>query len=296
MRLIVNADDFGLTPGVNRGIIEAHRKGIVTSSTMMANGAAFEEAVALARENPRLGIGCHLVAIGGKPVLPPPAIRDLVGADGRFPTSLQRFLLLHPGALFAGWSGQQSLAPEFAAQVERIRQAGLRVSHLDSHKHLHALPGVREAVLQVAREKGIPYVRYPFEPCGPFGLPQLRDRGMPPGPLGRRMAVFTMRSLWAEQFRHRLNLAGLRSADATFGIVHTGSLSEELLEGFLNRQYEVIEICCHPGYDDPRRVFPGERLRERREREVAILTDPGWRARLKSKGVELTNYVELAGA
>ncbi len=296
MRLIVNADDFGLTSDVNRGIIEAHLKGIVTSTTLMANGAAFEEAVALALENPGLGIGCHLAAIGGRPVLPPPTIRDLVGADGHFPTSLQNFLLLHPGSLFSSWRGQQPLAREFAAQVEKVRQAGLCVSHLDSHKHLHALPGVREAVLQVAREKGIRFVRYPFEPGGPLGLPQLRNKGISPGPFGRRMAVFVMRSLWAAEFRRRLNVAGLRSADATFGIVHTGFLSKEIIEGFLNPQYVVIEICCHPGYDDSRRVLPGERLRKRREREVAIFTDPDWRAGLKSRGVQLTNYVELAGA
>ncbi len=322
--LIVNADDFGLTSEVNRGIIEAHQRGIVTSATLMANAPAFEEAVALARQNPGLGIGCHLVAIGGRPLLDPSAVRLLLGADDQFPPSLQNFLRLHPGCLFSSWRGRQQLAQEFAAQIEKVRQSGLHVSHLDTHKHLHALPGVREAVFQVARQKGILFVRFPFEPSfrfralapapmtvsdlvsrsgpAPITAPNLIWRSGPAskrvawGPWRRRAAVAAMRWLWANDFRRRLNATGLRSADATFGIVHTGALTRQVIEGFLNVQYKVIEICCHPGYHDPRRVIPGETLRWRREREVAVLTDPEWRASLTARGIQLTNYAELAKA
>ncbi len=338
MRLIVNADDFGLAPGVNRGIIEAHQKGIVSSATLMANGTAFEEAVSLAHHNPGLGIGCHLVAIGGRPLLDPSAVRLLLGADGRFPRSLRDFLRRHPGCLFSGWRGQEPLAEEFAAQVEKLRRAGLHVSHLDTHKHLHAFPGVREAVFQVARQKGILFVRFPFEPGirfralapapmtvsdlvsrsgpAPMTVSDLVSRSGPAskrvawGPWRRRAAVAAMRLLWANEFRRRLAALGLRSADATFGIVHTGSLSPQVIEGFLSQQHEVIEICCHPGYHDSRLVLSGETLRQPRsryqasygdrghlrEKEVAILTDPEWRPWLAGRGVQLTNYVALARA
>jgi len=296
VRLVVNADDLGLTPGVNRGIIEAHQKGIVTSATLMANAPAFEEAASLARRNPGLGIGCHLVAIGGRPVLDASAARLLLGANGQFPPSLQEFLRLHPGCLSSAWRGQQQLAQEFAAQVDKVRRAGLPVSHLDTHKHIHALPGVREAVFQVARQKGVAFVRFPFESgVGVWSLLPASKR-VPSGPWRRRMAVSAARLLWANEFRRRLAASGLRSADATFGIVHTGCLSLQVIEGFLSQQHKVIEICCHPGYHDSRLVPSGETLGQRREKEVAILTHPEWRARLAARGVRLTNYVELAKA
>ncbi len=310
MRVIVNADDFGLTPGVNRGIIEAHQKGIVTSATLMANAPAFDQAVSLARQNPRLGVGCHLVAIGGKPLLDASAVRLLVGANGQFPQSLQEFLLLHPGCLSSRWRGRQQLAQEFGAQVEKIRQAGLDVSHLDTHKHLHALPGVREAVFQVACQKAIAFVRSPFESGLRVLSPRPAGKREPLAPWRRRMAVSAMRWLWASDFRHHLATHSLRSADATFGIVHTGRLTRHVIEAFLRQQHKVIEICCHPGYHDSRLVLSGETLRQprsryqasygdrgqRREEEVAILTDPEWGPWLAGRGIQLTNYAELAKA
>jgi predicted glycoside hydrolase/deacetylase ChbG (UPF0249 family) len=260
----------------------------------MANGPAFEQAVGLAKENPRLGVGCHLVAIGAEPMREVSVLGPLVGGDGRFPPTLREFLRLHPGCFFSNWRHSKILAQEFAAQVDRLLLAGLSVSHLDTHKHLHALPGIREAVFQVARNKKIPFVRFPFEPG--VGLWNLMGAtsNMPLGPWRRRAAVSFIRWLWANDFRRRLSQLGLKSADATFGIVHTGCLTPQVIEGFLSQQHEVIEICCHPGYDEFRIAIAGETLGKRRENEVVTLTDLGWKARLAERGIELTNYAQLS--
>jgi predicted glycoside hydrolase/deacetylase ChbG (UPF0249 family) len=136
-KLIVNADDFGFTRDVNQGIVEAHRDGILTSTTLMASGAAFDDAVRLAKDNPTLDIGCHLVLVGEPP----------------FPATVVK--LMQAVAL-----GRIRIYDEFAAQVRRILDAGLNPTHLDTHKHTHLLPPVLDAVARIAEEFGIPWVRH----------------------------------------------------------------------------------------------------------------------------------------
>ena len=139
-RLVVNADDFGFTRDVNLGIVEAHREGILTATTLMATGAAFDDAVRLAKENPSLDVGCHLVMVGDPP----------------FPASVAKLM----GALALG---RIRVYDEVAAQVRRILDAGLAPTHLDTHKHTHLLPPVLDAVARVSQEFGIPWVRRPFD-------------------------------------------------------------------------------------------------------------------------------------
>jgi predicted glycoside hydrolase/deacetylase ChbG (UPF0249 family) len=146
-RLVVNADDFGFTPDVNEGIVEAHRDGILTSTTLMANGAAFDDAVRLAAQNPTLDVGCHLVLIGGRSILPP---------RNPLPSSVPRLLA-------AIVSGHIAIHDELAAQVHKILAAGIAPTHLDTHKHTHLAPPVLDAVARVSQEFAIPWVRRPFE-------------------------------------------------------------------------------------------------------------------------------------
>jgi len=148
-RLIVNADDFGFTPGVNRGIIAAHRQGILTAATLMANGDAFDDAVRLAREAPTLDVGCHLVLISGRSLLPP---------YGPLPGSVKELL----GALVAR---RIRLFDELAAQVRKVLAAGLAPTHLDTHKHTHLAPPVLDAVARVAEEFRIRWVRRTLLPA-----------------------------------------------------------------------------------------------------------------------------------
>ena len=153
-RLVVNADDFGFTADVNEGIVEAHQRGILTSTTLMANGAAFDDAVRLSSQNPSLDVGCHLVLVGGRSALPP---------HQPLPSSVPRLL-----AAIA--SRRIAIHDELAAQVRKILAAGISPTHLDTHKHTHLAPPVLDAVACLAQEFGIPWVRRPFQ------LPFLRRR------------------------------------------------------------------------------------------------------------------------
>jgi predicted glycoside hydrolase/deacetylase ChbG (UPF0249 family) len=158
-RLIINADDFGFTKGINAGIVRAHRTGIVTSTTLMANGEAFEEAIDLAQANPSLGVGCHLSIVGGDPVAPKSQIKSLLETDGELPPTLTRLAL----KLARRSVRHEEIVIEFRAQLERITRRGIKLTHLDTHKHSHTQPQVMRALAVVAAEFGIKCVRNPFE-------------------------------------------------------------------------------------------------------------------------------------
>ncbi len=144
--LAVNADDFGFTRDVNEGIVEAHRRGILTSTTLMATGAAFDHAVDLARANPTLDVGCHLTLIGGDSL-----------TQGLLPTDV-------PTLLQALVRGRIAVYDELAAQVRKIQSAGIVPTHLDTHKHTHLAPPILRAVARISREFGIPWIRRPLAP------------------------------------------------------------------------------------------------------------------------------------
>ena len=171
--LIVNADDFGLTENVNKGILDAHREGIVTSTTLLANGMAFETAVAASERFHRLGIGVHLNLTEGMPIADATLIRTLVDRGGR--------LYMTPVRLWAGIAaGQVSLSDiefELRAQIKKVIRAGIRPTHLDGHKHVHVLPPVSEVVIRLAKEFRIPAVRCPVEQ-NPAAAWPLRSHGL----------------------------------------------------------------------------------------------------------------------
>ena len=139
-RLIINADDLGLTSGVNRGILESHRDGVVTSTTLMACGARFDEAAGLAAQAPRLSVGCHVVLVDGSPVLSAEQVSSLLASAS--PPSF-RVSLVHFACLAAaGRLNQEQIENEVTAQIQKLQAAGISVSHLDSHKHTHMFPVV----------------------------------------------------------------------------------------------------------------------------------------------------------
>ncbi|MGC2259344.1 MAG: ChbG/HpnK family deacetylase, partial [Candidatus Sulfotelmatobacter sp.] len=166
-RLIVNADDFGFTAGVNRAIIEAHTRGIVTSTTLMASGPAFNDAVRLARETPRLDVGCHLVLIDGEPVLDAvrlPTITSRDSGTGRFRDGLKSFA----ARALTNRFDPAEIEAETRAQIGNIQSAGIKVSHVDSHKHTHLFPAVLRPVLRATLACGVGAVRNPFGPRKPL--------------------------------------------------------------------------------------------------------------------------------
>jgi hopanoid biosynthesis associated protein HpnK len=285
-RLIVNADDFGLTAGVNRAIVEAHARGIVTSSTLMANGPAFEDAARLAKTVPLLSVGCHVVLIDGEPVCDAnllPSITQKRSANGRFRDSLKSFAARAlTGGLDAG-----EIEMEVTAQIRKLQSAGISVSHLDTHKHTHLFPAVLRPLLRAAKTCGVRAVRNPFGPRKPLKSGELLMR---PGLWTRYAEVKILRSL-AARFNAAPKREGLLTPDGTLGIVVTGSLDEKLFRAIASIIPEgTWEFVCHPGYNDDDLRSANTRLRESREAELRVLTMPEAREVLLAHGISLISY------
>ena len=290
-RLIINADDFGLTAGVNRAIVEAHEHGIVTSATLMANGQAVEEAISLAQSRPRLGVGCHIVLVDGAPLLDKTRINSLVdpvrNADGpRFRGGIGKF-----GALaLLGRLAADEIEAEATAQIRKLQAAGIPVTHLDSHKHTHLFPRVLRPLLRAAKSCGVRAIRNPFERI------QGSQLAASPSLWRRWTEVGILRSL-ARQFREAVQQAGISTPDGTLAIVATGTLNQRLLRLMVeNLPDGTWELVCHPGYNDVDLQAVRTRLRESREQELRLLTSPSTRDLLKANGVEAVSFRELTVA
>ncbi len=291
-RLIVNADDFGFTAGVNRAIIEAHTRGIVTSSTLMANGRAFEDAVRLAKSVPRLSVGCHVVLIDGEPVLDAkrlPSITSAHSSGARFRDGLQSFA----ARALAGRLDPSEIEAEASAQIRKLQSAGVSVSHLDTHKHTHLFPAVLRPLLRAARACGVRAIRNPFGPRKPLKSSELLTR---PSLWTRYAEVRILRTL-ASKFRDSAHREGLVTPDGTLGIVVTGALDEKLFRGIAAIIPEgTWEFVCHPGYNDDDLKSAKTRLRASRETELRLLTMPEAREVLLQHGIELISYRSLTPA
>ncbi len=263
-RLIVNADDFGLTRGVNRAIAELYRAGALSSATLMANGDAFADAVTLARELPGLGVGCHIVLTDGQPLSPPEQIRTLLGPDRR---SLRPSFSAFTQSVLLGQLDEADIEHEASAQVTRLLESGLRPTHLDSHKHTHMFPVVLRALLRVAERFRIPAIRNPFEQRWSLHL----GRGRVLRRLQIRLLGFMEPGFHTQLRRHGGRIQTTRGA---IGVSATGDLDAATLAFLLAKLPSgTWELVCHPGFcdDDLRRTT----TRLRREREVereALLT------------------------
>jgi hopanoid biosynthesis associated protein HpnK len=285
-RLILNADDFGITRGVNRAILESHRTGVLTSATLMANAGAWSEAVQLAQENPKLGVGCHVVLVDGAPVTDPARLATLVTGSGEFSRSIG---VLARRTLF-GRIHPNEVEFEATAQFQKLQKAGVTLTHFDSHKHAHLFPALLEPMLRAARACGIRAVRNPFEPLHPLTTEFLRKR---PGLWKRFVQAKLLREL-QPAFRRLVARAGLRTTSGTIGIIVTGELDEQVLEQLITGMPEgTWELVCHPGYDDEELHAIRTRLWRSREIERQALMSPETRRMLEQKGVELISYREL---
>ena len=287
-RLIVNADDFGFTSGVNQAIVEAHTQGVVTSSTLMANGAAFAGATQLAKTLPRLSVGCHVVLIDGEPVLGAEQLPSLttITAAPRFRDGLMTFA----ARAIAGKINSDEIVAEAKAQIRKIQAAGITVSHLDTHKHTHLFPAILKPLLQAAATCGVRAVRNPFEPCLPLLSCQLLARPN----LWARYAKVSVLGRFAGKFREAVHREGFITPDGTLGVVVTGALDESLFRAIARSIPEgTWEFVCHPGYNDEDLQACRTRLRESRETELRVLTLPTAREVLSREGIELISYYDL---
>jgi len=298
-QLIVNADDFGVTKRVSEAIVDSHRRGIVTSTTLMANGAAFNAAIALSRQMPRLGIGVHLNLSEGMPVSPAAKIPSLLNARGR--------LYLTPGRLWRAIAARRiSLADvetELRAQIAKIHRAGILPTHFDGHKHVHILPGVSDIVIRLLQEFSVSSVRCPLEePPGLFHMLARRRLSCSCTPAGAARASILKQylvgrgvSALARRFKQRLAEAGLACPTHFYGISQTGFLDARGIHDVLRQLPEgTSELMCHPGYVDVELVRTGTRLLGERETETSALRSRFIRSFLAGSGIRLVNYNALA--
>ncbi len=293
-RLIVNADDFGMTPGINRAIGEAQQRGIVTSATLMANSRAFEGAAAMARSlaesRARFSVGCHVVLLDGEPVLPPDQVGSLLQPDSQngshFRISLNDFVV----ASFRGKLQPDEIEAEAAAQIRRLQATGVQPSHFDTHKHAHMFPAVLRPLLRAAQARNVGAVRNPFGQAWPLPLGDVLRRRQ----LWKRFAQLAVLRNFAARFRAEVEAHGLRTTDGSIAVLVTGALDQELFRKIVeNIPAGTWEFVCHPGYNDSDLDRVRTRLRESRAKELELLTSDGAKEALQSCGIELITYRDL---
>ena len=244
-KLIVTADDVGLDPGMTAGAIEAHRNGIVTACSIVANGAAFDDAVARLRDVPTLAVGVHLALVEERALTTgEPMPRDYV-----------RFLLAR----------KRDPEPELRAQLEKVLNSGLKITHVNGHQHLHMLPRIFAIVERLAVEYHIPYIR------------TVRDFGGHV-PLARRLAIKAL---------SRFNNKGTN--DRTIGVANAGHLDTGTILELLDFVDGVTELVTHPGIGVTR--YPHWRYEW--ERETRALCDPRLAEAIRAKGIEV---FQIAGS
>jgi predicted glycoside hydrolase/deacetylase ChbG (UPF0249 family) len=243
-RLIINADDFGLAPGVNRAIVELQQAGALSSATLMATAPYFSPAVYMAFAQPGLAVGCHVVLVDGSPARHPEEVPSLLDPSNSslFRTTVGGFL------------------------IQRIQSSGLTVSHIDSHKHVHAFPRVLAPLLRAARHCGVRCVRNPFEPG--WSLRATRAASA-----WRRTQVRAMRTQHGA-FTRLTKEHGMMTADGSIGLLATGTLDDSVLRSLLHAMPEgTWELVCHPGYQDAALEQARTRLRASRETERSALLE-----------------------
>jgi chitin disaccharide deacetylase len=235
-KIIITGDDFGLAQPVNEAIIEAHRRGVLTTASLMVGADFCSDAVERALQCPSLRVGLHLVVVEGRPVLSPAAIPDLVDAEGEFSTRLVR-----SGFKYFSYPGiRRQLEAEIRAQFEAFRKTGLALDHLNAHNHMHLHPTVMSLILKVGGEYGLKAVRLPCEPP----LRSWKASGKSPGP---KLATWIFLRPWLALMKQMLRRANVRHNDYIFGMADSGAMVPDLALRFIrNLPDGVTEIYFHP--------------------------------------------------
>ena len=266
-QLIVNADDFGLTRGINRAILELHRQGVLTSATLMANAPATGDAIALAQQTPSLGVGCHIVLVDGDPLLS--TQREIPNLGDPITGKLRQTLINFLAGTYRYWPARHprmagEIEAETAAQIAKLQQAGLKLTHIDTHKHTHMFPAVLRPVLRAARAAGIRVVRNPFESAW-------SRRATAGAPFTRRLEVNLLARL-KPAFQRIVAEEGFTTTDGALGVLATGTLDTSAVSSFLGALPDgVWELVTHPGYSDPDLALARTRLRASRDIERQAL-------------------------
>ncbi|MGC1905035.1 MAG: ChbG/HpnK family deacetylase [Candidatus Acidiferrum sp.] len=284
--LIVNADDLGWTAGVNRGILEAHRNGIVTSASLLANGASFADGIDAAKSTPGLGVGVHLNLSDGAPVAPCELVTSLLNNDGEFNGGPENLLMrIARGALETN-----EVEQEWEAQIEKVREAGIQPTHLDGHKHVHMLPGLFEIAIRLAKRNNIGAIRIAHEASSLRAALSADDERHTATVLKQGVQARGLKLL-ARDARQQARHAGISTSDYFCGIAQTGEMTKDGVAQLLRSLPEgTTELMCHPGYVDQALQHSPTRLQNSRATELAILTDSEIRNLVASQGIRLIDY------
>jgi len=287
--LIVAADDFGLTRKINEAIAKAHREGIVTAASLIVNGGAFESAVDILKQNPLLDAGLHLNLTEGYAVAPHDQIPSLANSSG--------FLYHHPFDLLKAFLRRRvrliDLEREIRAQLQKVSASGIRLTHLDGHKHVHAVPKIFHLICRIAPDYGIRAVRSTIETTPRLHLLVARNFGA----AGQILKQY----LFGKTLSGTFVLARLKNGSRTlntperfYGVTQTGFLDLRAFGDMVRSLPDGIsELMCHPGYVDEDLTRTPTRLHVQRERELQLLTGREVRGLLENAGVELASYRHL---
>lgn len=280
--LIITGDDFGLAEPVNEAIVEGHRRGILTSASLMVGAASAQDAVMRARALPSLKVGLHLVVVEGRPVLAPERVPDLVGPDGEFSPRLVQSGF----SFFFRRSVRKQLDEEIRAQFEAFQKTGLALDHVDAHNHMHLHPTILSSLLRIGKDFGIRSIRFPYEPP----LPAWRADRVG---LGSRLAWWMFLAPWLRLMKLRLHRAGIQTNDYLFGMAGSGRMTPDLVAATLREiPHGLSELYVHPA---TRRCAEIDRSMPDylHEQEFKALLDPMvWEA-VRHNEIERCTYSDL---
>jgi len=280
-KIILTADDFGLSFRINEAVEEAHRRGILTAASLMVAGKATADAVERARRSPSLKVGLHLVLVDGSPVSPPETIPNLVDQKGRLSSPL-----FGAGINFFFWPKvRQELQAEIRAQFEAFRKTGLPLDHVNAHHHMHLHPTISELILKIGRDFGMKAMRLPYEPLFPSWRASRKS-------LLRRIGNWLLVAPWVSLLRKKFNRAGMYSNDFVFGMNDSGHMNLDLVLRFLSQLPPgVTEIYFHPEISDIHRMAKDGY----RQREYEALIHPRLHQALLTSDIQLIAFSDLKG-
>lgn len=274
--LIITADDFGAAVEVNQAVERAHRDGVLTSASLMVSGSAAADAVARARDMPALRVGLHLVLVEGKPVLSAHQVPDLVDRDGGFRNDMARA----GAAMFFRPKVKAQLAAEIEAQFEAFAATGLKLDHVNAHKHFHLHPTIAALIVKFAATYGAKGARVPLEPQ------EVLARIEPHRPSG---TVF-LTMPFALRLRRHFHKVGVHAPDRVFGLAWSGAMTPKRLKGLLEHLPDgTSEIYLHPATGPYRGSAAGYAYRE----ELAALTDPDMALLIARRNIRLGGFSDF---
>lgn len=288
-KLIINADDFGLTRGINLAVSECAEAGMLRSATLMPNGEAYEDAVRAAKELEGFGTGIHFVLTGLRPVLPPEKLHGLAGADGFLPSG--------PGELVKKIARTRSLGDdirrELFAQAEKVFDSGLRITHFDSHKHVHIIPDVLDVMIEIAGRFSVKAMRNPFEAEGAWRFfNDIEKSGR--SKFLKQYVMARASSLYRSSFRARVRNAGIRTPAVLYGISPTGFINEKIIRRICDLMGPgTSEFMTHPGIVDADLERSKTRLTGSRARERDLLLSTKVKELFERHNIMLSHFGEV---